>query len=148
MKGFATFAEDFIHSRAMLKISKQNSGMEKFGAYPLKQDKEFWQSLTELRWLIRFQTLQSELESTPEEHQIMRPMRGQELLDEATNVKYVKNGQNPQMAYTQVHYLKGFFLLHHLCQAVGGEVHFFAFLRHYAQDLFHGKLVHSTDFLR
>ena len=38
-------------------------------------------------------------------------MRGNELRDTASNAAYVKNGINPAIAYTQVHYLKGFFLL-------------------------------------
>ena len=103
--------------------------------------------LAGLRRSLRFQTLTDELESTPVEHQIIRPMGGQELRDSETQIRYVKNGQNPEMSYTQVHYLKGFFLLHHLCDLVGGHENFFKFLRHYIHDLFHGKLVHSTDFL-
>ena len=118
----------------------------KFGAYPANADASFWQNLSELRCLIRYETLKNEVTCTPTDHQIIRPMKGQELCDEG--VKYVKNGQNPEMAYTQVHYLKGYFLLHFLCDAAGGEENFFAFLRHYAHDLYHGKLVHSTDFLR
>ena len=78
-----------------------------FGLYPLKKETRFWQNLTDLRCLLRHQALQGELESTPVDHQIMRPMKEQELKDNDTNIKYVKNGQNPQMAYTQVHYLKG-----------------------------------------
>jgi aminopeptidase O len=58
----------------------------------------------------------------------------------------VKNGQNPEMAYTQVHYLKGYFLLHYLCENVG-EDSFFILLRHYIHDLYHGQLVNSLDFL-
>lgn len=120
-----------------------------FGSYPLKKEWEFWNQVSELRCLIRYQTLRAELNATPTEHQIIRPMKGEELRDAQTNIAYVKNGQNPQMAYTQVHYLKGYFLLHYLCDSIEGKADkFFAFLRHYAHDLFHGKLVHSTDFLR
>ena len=131
-EGFATFAEDFVH----------NEAMKKLGLY----DETKIEEISGLRRLLRFQTLTDELESTPIEHQIIRPMGGQELRHSETQVRYVKNGQNPQMAYTQVHYLKGFFLLHHLCDIVGQNA-FFRFLRHYIHDLYHGKLVHSTDFL-
>ena len=130
-EGFATFAEDFVHNGAMKKLGQNETKLEEVSG---------------LRRLLRFQTLTDELESTPLEHQIIRPMGGQELRHSETQVRYVKNGQNPQMAYTQVHYLKGFFLLHHLCGSVG-QKDFFRFLRHYIHDLYHGKLVHSTDFL-
>ena len=43
--------------------------------------------------------------------QILRPMRGSELRDSMSNALYVKNGINPAISYTQVHYLKGYFLL-------------------------------------
>ena len=38
-------------------------------------------------------------------------MRGSELRDSMSNALYVKNGINPAISYTQVHYLKGYFLL-------------------------------------
>jgi hypothetical protein len=38
-------------------------------------------------------------------------MGGNELRDAETSALYVKNGINPAMSYTQVHYLKGYFLL-------------------------------------
>ena len=110
-------------------------------------DYSLLEELAALRRSVRFQTLTDELGSTPVEHQIIRPMGGQELRDSETQIRYVKNGQNSEMCYTQVHYLKGFFLLHHLCDLVGGPDIFFRFLRHYIHDLYHGKLVHSTDFL-
>ena len=119
-----------------------NGAMQRLGTHGQKTLEE----RSGLRRLLRFQSLTDELESTPVDHQIIRPMGGQELRHAETQIRYVKNGQNPQMAYTQVHYLKGFFLLHHLCTIVGTEA-FFRFLRHYIHDLYHGKLVHSTDFL-
>ena len=59
---------------------------------------------------------------------------------------YVKNGMNPELSCTQVHYLKGYFLLKHLCALVSKE-DFFRLLRKYIHELFHGRLVHSTEFL-
>lgn len=130
-EGFATFAEDHIHKRAM----------------DILNDKRVdWNQVSELRALIRYQTLCAELEATPSDHQVMRPMGGNQLRDESANVAYVKNGQNPEMAYTQVHYVKGYFLLRHFCDCVGTD-EFFTLLRHYIHELYHGRLVHSTDFL-
>ena len=129
----------------MSKLSNLSVDDNHFGLYPLRKEETFWHNLSDLRCLIRHQALQGELNCTPSDHQIMRPMKEKELIDGETNVKYVKNGQNPQMAYTQVHYLKGYFLLHHLSNIVGTN-NFFAFLRDYI-DLFHGRLVHSSDFL-
>ena len=131
----------------MTKISNlSRSTNDYFGLYPLKNEKKIWQDLADLRCLIRYKSLEGELECTPPDHQIMRPMKEEEFRDDHTNIKYVKNGQNPQMAYTQVHYLKGHFLLHHLCDLVTVDS-FFSFLRLYI-DLYHGRLVHSSDFLR
>jgi hypothetical protein len=41
-------------------------------------------------------------------------MHGAELRDCTGDRAFVKNGMNPATAYTQVHYLKGFFLLRYL----------------------------------
>ena len=124
----------------MMRISNEKpnepSFLQKY--FSKSRDQEFWNELSYLRHLIRCETLKNELNATPIEHQIMRPMKGEELCDDETNTKYVKNGQNPQMAYTQVHYLKGYLLLHFLSGSLtGGYDSFFEFLRHYAQ----GKLV-------
>ena len=93
MQGFATFAEDFIHTNTMEKIqtklSKDNV-VEEIAKYSLKNDRNFWLELSMLRCVLRFKTLQCEVECTPKDHQIIRPMKGQELRDQ-DDVKYVKN---------------------------------------------------------
>ena len=145
LQGFATFAEDFIHSSTLEKIQIQRPDVLQAAKHPMLAN-VCPKDLSVLRLVVRYKTLQSEVESTPKDHQIIRPMKGQELKDQDTNVKYVKNGQNPEMAYTQVHYIKGYFLLHFLCERIGQD-NFFELLRHYIHGLFHGKLVHSTHFL-
>ena len=96
-----------------------------------------------LRAHIRYRTLKDELDNSSEDLQILRPM------GEHNNVRtntFVKNGINPELACTQVHYLKGHFLLQHLCDMVGMDS-FFCLLRKYIHELYHGCLVHSTEFL-
>lgn len=105
-EGFATFVEDSIHSLAMKYIKQNHPKMDTFLKYPLSVD---FESVSKLRAIIRYRTLESELDSTEEDLQKMRPMLGNELRDE--NGLYVKNGRNPEIAYTQVHYIKGYFLL-------------------------------------
>ena len=83
------------------------------------------------------------MESTDEELQVLRPM-GKSGIDQPQY--YVKNGINPELSCTQIHYLKGYFLLKHLCAWVTKE-EFFRLLRKYIHELFHGRLVHSTEFL-
>ena len=93
LQGFATFAEDFIHSNTMEKIQRKLSKdnvVEEIAKYSLKNDRNFWLELSMLRCVLRFKTLQCEVECTPKDHQIIRPMKGQELRDQ-DDVKYVKN---------------------------------------------------------
>ena len=120
LQGFATFAEDFIHSSTLEKIQIQRPDVLQAAKHPMLAN-VCPKDLSVLRLVVRYKTLQSEVESTPKDHQIIRPMKGQELKDQDTNVKYVKNGQNPEMAYTQVHYIKGYFLLHFLCERIGQD---------------------------
>ena len=94
-EGFATFMEDPIHSLAMEKVQNE-----------LGHD--HWSWTAQLRSAIRFLTLESELENTNPEMQAMRPMKDRSG-DGGTG--FVKNGMNPEGAYTQVHYIKGYFLL-------------------------------------
>ena len=101
------------------------------------------QEINELRGHIRFITLKGELECTDEELQVLRPM-GKSGIDQPQS--YVKNGMNPELSCTQVHYLKGYFLLKHFCDIVSKE-EFFKLLRKYIHELYHGRLVHSTEFL-
>ncbi len=141
-EGFATFAEDHIHAKAMDLLAQQ--GLREFAGYPLKDFS--WSSWDDCRSWIKYKTLAAELDATPAVHQIMRPMAGKELRDPETDVAFVKNGQNPELTFTQVNYLKGYFLLRHFCDTVGQDK-FFALLRYYVHELYHGCLVHSTDFL-
>ena len=59
---------------------------------------------------------------------------------------YVKNGLNPVAGLTQAHYIKGYFLLHHLLQLSGDQDKFFDLVREYILTYF-GKLVNSTHFI-
>ena len=102
------------------------------------------QEINELRGHIRFITLKGELECTDEELQVLRPM-GKSGIDQPQS--YVKNGMNPELSCTQVHYLKGYFLLKHFCDIVSKDT-FFSLLQKYIHELYHGRLVHSTEFLK
>ena len=99
--------------------------------------------ISDLRDHIRYQTLKGELECTDEELQTLRPM-GESGINQSQT--FVKNGINPELSFTQVHYLKGHFLLKHLSDMVSKEK-FFELLRKYIHELYHGRLVHSTEFL-
>ena len=109
-EGFATFMEDPIHEKAMLIISRRHPNLKSLFGCPL-QNQPNWDKVSELRAVIRFRTLSAELENTESELQSLRPMRGNELRNEETNTLFVKNGINPEIAFTQVHYIKGYFLL-------------------------------------
>ena len=117
LQGFATFAEDRIHSRAISLIKERNPKLTSFMGYPLDvPTPQFYDDLSALRALIRYKTLKSEVSSTEDDLQKMRPMKGQELRSnpkegERDGDLYVKNGLNPEIVYTQVHYIKGYFLL-------------------------------------
>ncbi len=146
-EGFATFAEDHIHLAAMKILKERRPDRTHFGGYPLADNDSFsWTEWSKCRALIKYKTLAAELEATPEDQQVMRPMSGRELRDPSTEIAYVKNGQNPELAFTQVNYMKGYFLLRHFASIVGLE-RFFGLLRYYVHELYHGCLVHSTDFL-
>ncbi|XP_006867697.1 PREDICTED: aminopeptidase O isoform X2 [Chrysochloris asiatica] len=58
----------------------------------------------------------------------------------------VKHGLNPEKAFLQVHYLKGYFLLRFLAKRFGDET-YFSFLRKFVHK-FHGQLILSQDFLQ
>ena len=109
-EGFATFMEDPIHEKAMQVISRRHPTLESLFGCPL-QNQPDWNKVAQLRAEIRFRTLSAELENTESDLQSLRPMRGNELRDEKTDTLFVKNGINPEIAFTQVHYIKGYFLL-------------------------------------
>ncbi|CAL4129467.1 unnamed protein product, partial [Meganyctiphanes norvegica] len=102
------------------------------------------EELSELRAHLRYKTLAAELEHSQDELQTMRPMQGENLKDEI-GVNYVKNGMNPEKAFLQVHYLKGYFLLKYLSKHVS-RGRFDAMIKHFVSR-FHGQLVLSEEFL-
>jgi aminopeptidase O len=109
-QGFATFLEDPLHSRTMEIIRAKRPDFKVFLGCRLDEPPD-WREVSELRSLIRYRTVKAELENTEPELQSLRPMRGNELRDGETDALYVKNGINPEIAFTQVHYIKGYFLL-------------------------------------
>ncbi|PVD22721.1 hypothetical protein C0Q70_15977 [Pomacea canaliculata] len=75
-----------------------------------------------------------------------RPNRGENSAYVGTGETcFLKNGMNTVKVFMQVHYLKGYFLLHELEHHVGRN-QFLSFLRKYLQKFAH-KLVTSQDFL-
>ncbi|XP_070446037.1 aminopeptidase O isoform X16 [Equus przewalskii] len=58
----------------------------------------------------------------------------------------IKHGLNPEKAFMQVHYLKGYFLLRFLAKRLGDDT-YFSFLRKFVHT-FHGQLILSQDFLQ
>ncbi|XP_046561579.1 aminopeptidase O-like [Haliotis rubra] len=127
-EGFCTYLEDIIHARVC-----------QWGEAEIR-------NRLELRVLLKQKTLLAEVENTEQDLQMLRPNKGEQLLAATEEVQYVKNGMNPDKAFMQVHYLKGFFLLRHLQNKVG-LTEFLIFLRHYV-DQFHAKLVTSKDFFQ
>ena len=78
LQGFATFAEDFIHSNTLRKIQKQrnedNESLEP-NETRLFLSEDNYDELAMLRMIIRYKTLYGEVECTPKDHQIIRPMK-------------------------------------------------------------------------
>ncbi|XP_030851550.1 aminopeptidase O isoform X2 [Strongylocentrotus purpuratus] len=133
-EGFATFMEDPVHAVAQNWTSKQ------------------YQDHSKLKALLRYQALKAELENTESELQIMRPMAegpgtGTDVDDGGGggggDVGFVKNGLNPDKWFLQVHYLKGYFLLHHIAGRLSMEKTL-QFINLYVTRC-HGQLVLSKD---
>lgn len=123
-EGFCSYMEDFLHASVETFEPASNPEMPKH-----------WQ---ELKALLRFRQLRDEMANTPAELQTLRPGGG-------NSKQVLKNALNPYKPYTQVHYLKGYFLLRHLASLVGQEK-FIDMLGKYVQQ-FHGQQVKSQDFL-
>ncbi|KAL5006133.1 hypothetical protein ScPMuIL_017291 [Solemya velum] len=127
-EGFCTYSEGYIHATAMGWAG------------------ELCRDHAELRDVLRHRTLLSEIQNTDVQLQVLRPSKDEDMFCEKTTedgVKYIKNGMNPDKKFTQVHYLKGYFLLRYLEETVGcGEFH--KFLQGYVKE-FHGKLITSQD---
>ncbi|XP_014665806.1 PREDICTED: aminopeptidase O-like isoform X2 [Priapulus caudatus] len=137
-EGFATFSEDHVHGCAM------------------KWNEVLRSERAELRAYLRYRTLVAELDNTTPDLQMLHLVdsergssshKGTVPRSDGNGepyVRYVKNGMNPEKSFTQVHYLKGYFLLRHLAAKVGCE-QFYTFLRRYVWR-FHGQLVLSQQF--
>ncbi|XP_060236294.1 aminopeptidase O isoform X1 [Meriones unguiculatus] len=100
----------------------------------------------ELRACLHWHRLQDELRNSPEEMQVLRPNREETGHVSASGASVVKHGLNPEKAFMQVHYLKGYFLLRFLARTLGEET-YFSFLRKFVH-LFHGQLILSQEFLQ
>ncbi|XP_035218940.1 aminopeptidase O-like isoform X2 [Stegodyphus dumicola] len=128
-EGFATFMEDYFHT-----LAKNMQNCEK-------------KDYLELKAFLRKKNLLHEIENTADELQILRPSQGKvikEIID-GVDAAILKNGQNPVKGFTQVHYIKGYFLLKYLSDTVGTES-FMQFLRAYIKK-FKGQLVTCQEFL-
>ncbi|ELU05104.1 hypothetical protein CAPTEDRAFT_216157 [Capitella teleta] len=126
-EGFATFVEDAIHGRTL--------------GWSMERQRDWG----EIRAMLRHRNLQSEMSNTDQELQTLRPNKGEIADDVEDDVMYVKNGMNSAKLFTQVHYLKGYFLLRHLSHTVGAEPFLEAFLVYVQKH--HGEMVTSRDFL-
>lgn len=127
-EGFATYMEDPLHALAM----------------DMTEEEEVERG--ELRALIRYKVLEAELDHTDTSIQILRPEPSHNYKNPESDIMYVKDGMNPNKQFTQVHYLKGYFLLRHLAQTVGVRK-FNTVFRSYIER-FHGQLVLSKEFLQ
>lgn len=109
-----------------------------------KTERQDLEELSDLRAHIRYRTLVSELENSSEDLQKLRPMQGENLLDD-NGVGYVKDGRNPEKTYLQVHYLKGYFLLKYMSKIIGRDT-FDGMIKDYVM-FYHGQLVLSKQIL-
>ncbi|KAK3699893.1 hypothetical protein QZH41_016548 [Actinostola sp. cb2023] len=133
-EGFATYLEDTVQSRA-----------EK---WPVLQDQQY----REIRQVLRYRTLSAEMQVTDKDMQCLRLVYRQIERAEETNVPPDEEQPAPSTIikykcskkWTQVHYLKGYFLLIHMENMVGRQ-NFEKFLHDYVQH-YQGRLVTSEDF--
>ncbi|XP_051876382.1 aminopeptidase O isoform X2 [Pristis pectinata] len=126
-EGFATYLEDVFWANAQ-KLSQEE----------MKEQQQ-------LRSLLRWRRLREEIQNSEEELQVLRPNK--ENTGEVSNsgASIIKHGRNPGKVFMQVHYLKGYFLLHYLENQVGQKA-FLNFLGLFVEK-FHGQLILSQDFL-
>ncbi|TNM89730.1 hypothetical protein fugu_003964, partial [Takifugu bimaculatus] len=127
-EGFATYLEDIIWAEAR-KLSSEEA----------RED-------SDLKALLRWRRLSDELKNSEEELQILRPNMESTGQVTESGSSMVKHALNPDKAFMQVHYLKGYFLLRFLASRVG-EQQFITFLRLFVKK-YHGQLILSQDFLR
>ncbi|KAK7508143.1 hypothetical protein BaRGS_00000382 [Batillaria attramentaria] len=128
-EGFCTYLEDMLHA----KVCQMGEKAEEY---------------LRLRKELNLRVLKGELENTDQELQSLRPNQGKasDPSEGTGETRFLKNGMNPEKKFMQVHYLKGYFLLHALEDAVG-RVKFLSFLKDYVQTFIY-QLVTSQDFLQ
>jgi len=140
-EGFATFMEEKIQSRA----EKWSQDQDRF--------------YREMRQILRHRCLLSEIKECDDNLKYLRPkvVKPAKAISTAEAIRksvnqpdavrphsVVQFGQICSRKWTQVHYLKGYFLLHHLATMVGRE-QFDGFLLRYVQH-YKEQLVSSEDF--
>ncbi|XP_072137734.1 aminopeptidase O isoform X2 [Mobula birostris] len=126
-EGFATYLEDIFWAKAQ------------------KLSQEAMQEQQQLRSLLRWRRLREEIQNSEEELQVLRPNKENTGEVNSTSATIIKHGRNPGKVFMQVHYLKGYFLLHYLENQVGQKA-FLNFLGLFVER-FHGQLILSQDFL-
>ncbi|XP_070351675.1 aminopeptidase O isoform X8 [Equus asinus] len=127
-EGFATHLEDVFWARAQQLAPREA------------------QEQQELRACLRWRRLQDEVRNSPEEMQVLRPNKEETGRVSDSGSSVIKHGLNPEKAFMQVHYLKGYFLLRFLAKRLGDDT-YFSFLRKFVHT-FHGQLILSQDFLQ
>ncbi|XP_036954660.1 aminopeptidase O isoform X3 [Acanthopagrus latus] len=127
-EGFATYLEDIIWAQAQ-QLSLQETAEQ-----------------SDLKALLRWRRLSDELKNSEEVLQILRPNMENTGQVSESGSSTVKHALNPDKAFMQVHYLKGYFLLRFLASQVG-EQQFVDFFRLFVKK-YHGQLILSQDFLR
>ncbi|XP_070760110.1 aminopeptidase O [Enoplosus armatus] len=127
-EGFATYLEDIIWAQAQ-QLSLQETAEQ-----------------SDLKALLRWRRLSDELQNSEEVLQVLRPNMENTGQVSESGSSTVKHALNPDKAFMQVHYLKGYFLLRFLASQVG-EQQFIDFLRLFVKK-YHGQLILSQDFLR
>ncbi|CAJ1069003.1 aminopeptidase O isoform X2 [Xyrichtys novacula] len=127
-EGFATYLEDIIWAKAQ-QLSFQETAEQ-----------------SDLKALLRWRRLSDELQNSEEALQILRPNTENTGQVSESGASTVKHALNPDKAFMQVHYLKGYFLLRFLASRVG-EQQFINFFRLFVKK-YHGQLILSQDFLR
>ncbi|KAL8576503.1 hypothetical protein ACOMHN_003061 [Nucella lapillus] len=127
-EGFCTYLEDVLHAQ-------------------VTQLGESTEDYLGLRAELHLRVLKAELDNTDENLQSLRPNKGKEALQPSgEETTFLKNGMNAEKKFMQVHYLKGYFLLHALEREVGREP-FLSFLRDYVHRYLY-QLVTSQEFLQ
>ncbi|XP_041793134.1 aminopeptidase O isoform X2 [Chelmon rostratus] len=127
-EGFATYLEDIIWAQAQ-QLSMQETAEQ-----------------SDLKALLRWRRLSDELKNSEEALQILRPNMENTGQVSESGSSTVKHALNPDKAFMQVHYLKGYFLLRFLASQVG-EQQFHDFFRLFVKK-YHGQLILSQDFLQ